>query len=98
KTSTVAASELRKSGSFIKDMERIGRKPQVQFLEQPALVAANAEIASHLHIQPGALVFRRYRLQTADNLPYRIIESYYPSDLFGELLTTDIGNQPLFAW
>src|ERR1700730_8946771 len=66
--STVAASELRTSGSFIKDMERMGRKPQVQFLEQPALVAANAEIASHLHIQPGTLVFRRYRLQTADNL------------------------------
>jgi GntR family transcriptional regulator len=95
---TVAASELRTSGSFIKDMERLGRKPQVQFLEQPALVAANAEIASHLHIQPGTLVFRRYRLQTADNLPYRIIESFYPADLFGELLTTDIGNQPLFAW
>ena len=97
-TSTVAASELRTSGSFIKDMERMGRKPHVQFLEQPALVAADSETASHLHIQPGTPVFKRYRLQSADNLPYRLIESFYPSDLFGELLTTDIGNQPLFTW
>jgi GntR family transcriptional regulator len=96
--STVAASELRTSGSFIKDMERMGRKPQVQFLEQPALVAADTETASHLHLPSGTPVFKRYRLQSADNLPYRLIESFYPSDLFGELLTTDIGNQPLFAW
>lgn len=76
----------------------MGRKPRVQFLEQPALVAANAEIASHLHIEPNSLVLKRYRLQLADNLPYRLIESYYPADLFGELLTTDIGTTPLFAW
>ena len=44
------------------------------------------------------LVFKRYRLQLADGLPYRIIESYYPADLFGELLTTDIGDKPLFDW
>jgi len=96
--STVAASELRTSGSFLKDMERIGRKPRIQFLEQPALIAADDEIARHLEIPPGTLVLKRYRLQSADNLPYRIIESYYPSDLFGELLTINIGDQPLFAW
>lgn len=95
---TVAASELRTSGSFLKDMERIGRKPRIQFLEQPALIAADDEIAGHLHIPKGTLVLKRYRLQSADNLPYRLIESYYPSDLFGELLTTNIGDQPLFAW
>jgi DNA-binding GntR family transcriptional regulator len=97
-TSSVAASELRLSGSFIKDMERIGRKPHILFLEQPSLVAANAEIASNLEIEEGDLVLKRYRLQSADNLPYRIIESYYPADLFGELLMVDIGDKPLFAW
>ncbi len=94
----IAAAELRQSGSFIKDMQRLGRKPQVQFLEQPALVAANDDIAAHLHIAKGTLVLKRYRLQLADNLPYRLIESYYPADLFGELLTLDIGDTPLFAW
>ncbi len=97
-TPLITESELRKSGSFLKDMERLGRKPQVQFLEQPALVPSNAEIASRLSIEKGTLVLKRYRLQMADNLPYRLIESYYPSDLFGELLTTDIGDKPLFAW
>ena len=97
-THSVAASELRMSGSFLKDMESIGRKPHVQFLEQPALVAADAEIAKHLQMQAGTLVLKRYRLQMADNLPYRLIESYYPSDLFGELLTQDIGHMPLFVW
>lgn len=45
-----------------------------------------------------ARVIMRYRLQLADNLPYRLIESYYPADLFGELLTLEIGDTPLFAW
>ena len=97
-TASITASELRMSGSFLKDMERLGRKPQVQFLEQPALVASNAEIASHLNLEQGALVLKRYRLQLADHLPYRLIESFYPSDLFGELLTTEIGDKPLFLW
>lgn len=94
----VAASELRMSGSFLKDMERLGHKPEVHFLEQPALVAADADIAEHLQIQQGALVLKRYRLQISDSVPYRLIESYYPSDLFAELLTIDIGSQPLFVW
>ncbi|HEU5379458.1 MAG TPA: GntR family transcriptional regulator, partial [Ktedonobacteraceae bacterium] len=96
--SLITESELRMSGSFLTDMKRLGRKPQVQFLEQPALVPATTEVASHLSIGKGTLVFKRYRLQIADNLPYRLIESYYPSDLFGELLTTDIGDKPLFIW
>jgi GntR family transcriptional regulator len=95
---SIAASELRQSGSFIKDMKRIGRKPQVLFLERPSLVPADNQIAQNLHIQEGTLVLKRYRLQLADNLPYRLIESYYPSDLFGELLTTNIGEKPLFEW
>lgn len=97
-TSSVTASELKMSGSFLKDMERMGRKPKIQFLEQPSLVASDTEIAKHLQIPVGSLVFKRYRLQLADNLPYRLIVSYYPSDLFGELLTTDIGDKPLFSW
>jgi GntR family transcriptional regulator len=95
---SIAASELRRSGSFIKDMKRIGRKPQVQFIEQPSLVPADSQIAQSLQIQEGTLVLKRYRLQLADNLPYRLIESYYPSDLFGELLTINIGEKPLFEW
>jgi GntR family transcriptional regulator len=55
-------------------------------------------MASHLQIPVRTLVLKRYRLQVADNLPYRLIESYYPSDLFGELLTTNIGDKPLFSW
>jgi GntR family transcriptional regulator len=96
--SAVAATELRTSGSFLKDMERQGRKPFVHFLEQPALVAATDEIAAHLRLAAGTLVLKRYRLQGVENTPYRLIESYYPSDLFGELLTLDIGDMPLFMW
>lgn len=94
----VAATELRNTGSFLKDMELLGRKPRVQFLEQPALVAADDDIAKHLELKAGTLVLKRYRLQFGDNTPYRLAESYYPADLFEELLTTDIGSQPLFAW
>lgn len=94
----VIAMELRNSGSFLRQMEILGRKPRVQFLEQPSLVVADTDTAKHLQLQAGILVLKRYRLQFANNTPYRLIESYYPADLFEELLTTDIGSQPLFAW
>ncbi len=94
----VAAMELRSTGSFLEQMERLGRKPRVQFLEQPGLVAVDVDIARQLQLQPGTLVLKRYRLQFANNTPYRLIESYYPADLFEELLTTDIGSRSLFAW
>src|SRR4051812_7166908 len=71
---SVTNSELITAGSFFKDMERLGRKPQIVFLEQPGLVAASKEITPYLGVQPGTLVLKRYRLQTADGLPYRIIE------------------------
>lgn len=90
--------ELRRSGSFTEYMERLNLNPEVEFLELPAIVAPNQEVAEHLRLNKGDLVFKRYRLQLADRLPYRLIESYYPTDLFGELLTTDIGNKPLFLW
>lgn len=96
--STVAGEELRVYGSFVKAMQARGHKPDVQFLESPALVAAPAEVAKHLHLSTDQLVLKRYRLQLADKLPYRLIESYYPADLFGALLTTNIGEQPLFEW
>ncbi len=92
--------ELRLGGSFNEYMKRLGRKPAEVFLDPPALVAPNEEVAEHLQLSAKELVLKRYRLQLADNIPYRLIESYYPSDLFGELLTltADIGTQPLFKW
>ncbi len=95
---SVAAEELRRSGSFIKDMERLKLEPEVVFLDPPGLVAANSEVAEHLQLDTNELVLRRYRLQLANKLPYRLIESYYPADLFGELVTTNIENKPLFMW
>lgn len=97
-TSIKVVNELGTSRSFAKDMKQAGYLPEVHWIEQPALVAASPEIAEQLQLQGDMLVFKRYRLQLADGLPYRIIESYYPADLFEELLTTDIGDRPLFDW
>jgi DNA-binding GntR family transcriptional regulator len=98
-TSSVLAEELRQSGSFLKDMERRKRKPKIVPLENtPALVAPDEEVAEHLRLNTNQLVLRRYRLQLADGLPYRLIESFYPADLFGELIGIDIGEKPLFTW
>ncbi len=94
----VAGEELSRSGSFTEYMERLNRNPEVEFLEPPALVAPGQEVAEHLKVNITDPVFKRYRLQLGDKLPYRLIESYYPSDLFGELLTKDIGSKPLFLW
>jgi GntR family transcriptional regulator len=95
---SVAAEELRAAGSFYEYMKRLRRNPEVVFLEPPAIVAPNQEVVEHLQMKTSEPVFKRYRLQLADKLPYRLIESYYPSDLFSELLTTDIGTKPLFKW
>jgi GntR family transcriptional regulator len=97
-TPSLAASELHRSGSFIEEMKRLGHKPQIQFLERPSLVPAESQIAQSLQIQEGTLVLKRYQLQLADHLPYQLVESYYPSDLFGELLTVDLKEKPLFEW
>src|ERR1700680_1274621 len=94
----IGAEELRRSGSFIQDMKFLGLRPELVWLEPVALVPATDDIAEHLQILEDMPVLKRYRLQLADGLPYRIIESYYPADLFGELLTTDIGDKPLFDW
>jgi DNA-binding GntR family transcriptional regulator len=93
-----AGDELAHSGSFIENMRRRGRKPTITFIDPIALVAASMEVAQHLQVPLRSIVLRRYRLQSADSIPYRIIESYYPGDLFGELLQTDIGEKPLFQW
>ena len=97
-TFTISAPELRTSGSSLRVMERPGSKPYTKCLEQPALVVVSEEVAGHLKLPEGSLVLRCYRLQGADDQPYRLIESYHPSDLFGELLTVDIGDKPLFMW
>jgi GntR family transcriptional regulator len=94
----LAGEKLRRAGSFYEYMKWLSRNPEVLYLEPPALVAPNEEVAKHLQLSSKELVFKRYRLQLADKLPYRLIESYYPADLFSELLTTDIGNKPLFKW
>lgn len=94
----VVAEELRQAGSFIKEMERLGLKPEVDWIEPQALVPADYDIAEHLQVPEDSLVLKRYRLQLADGLPYRLIKSYYPADLFGELLKVDIGDKPLFKW
>ena len=94
----VEAEELIIAGSFYEFMKRKGRNPEDVFLEPPALVAANEEVTEHLQLNPEELVFKRYRLQLADKTPYRLIESYYPSDFFGELLTTNVDKKPLFKW
>jgi GntR family transcriptional regulator len=75
-----------------------GPEPSIQFIERPALVVADAEIAKHLQIEEGTLVLRHYQVQTSGNAFYALIETYYPSDLFGELLTRDIGHKPLYVW
>lgn len=94
----VNVNEVHESGSFYTDMERPGNSLRTQFLAQPALVAATLEVASHLNISIGTLVLKHYQLQTVDTVPYRLIESYYPADLFGDVLTTNLVDQALFTW
>ncbi|MET8122740.1 GntR family transcriptional regulator [Micromonospora sp. NPDC005291] len=66
----------RKRDTFGQQIEAQGKRPkQVSTVET---VAANAEIAAHLALQPGDLVALRRRVQYADDEPLQLGDSYYP--------------------
>jgi GntR family transcriptional regulator len=89
--------ELKRAGSFIRAMERLGKKVDVHFLEPSSLIRIDKELAQK-GLPEGDLFLRRFRRHIIDGVPYRILDSYYLASLLGDLLHQDEGYTPLFKW
>lgn len=64
-------------------LQEQGLTPVETNIEEPALIAAPADVAKVFGIAEGAPVVHRMRLQGTATTPYRIAENFYPVDLAG---------------
>ncbi|SDZ36233.1 GntR family transcriptional regulator [Thermoactinomyces sp. DSM 45892] len=85
-----------KSGNFISQMRKQGRKVISRYLEETKKTPAGSEIAGKMGIIENCEVILRHRIQIVDGLPYRIIKTYLLTDLAEGLLGKDDQQIPLF--
>ncbi|RAL26725.1 GntR family transcriptional regulator [Thermoflavimicrobium daqui] len=95
---TLEGLELQRSDSYMEILQRKGREVLVRFLEPSVIIPASVEIAKKLNINPNVEVFRRYRVQIVDRIPYRIMDSYYLASLLKEMHEQDQQHFPLLRW
>jgi GntR family transcriptional regulator len=94
----IEGQELQNSNSYMEVLQKRGREVFVRFLERSKIIPAGEEIAKRLNISPETEVFRRYRIQIVDRIPYRIMDGYYLASLLGELCERDQKAYPLLKW
>lgn len=64
-------------------LQEQGLVPVEANIDEPAIVAAPADVARVFGIDEGAPVVRRIRLQGTATMPYRLAENFYPVELVG---------------
>src|SRR5256885_6259258 len=64
-------------------LQEQGLVPEETNVEEPAIVAAPADVAKVFGIDEGAPVVHRMRRQGTTATPYRLAENFYPVDLAG---------------
>ena len=79
---------------FAQEMRRQQRVPSTRLLTQ-AVVAASAEIATHLNLNTGDPVIHIQRLRLADNRPIIFEERYLNAHLCPELASEDVEAQSI---
>lgn len=90
--------ELKRAGSFIRAMQAQGRQTLIRFIEPSSIIPVGIEVGNKMGTNPDTHVLRRYRIHIIDQVPYRILDSYYLASLLGGLLGKDEGYTPLFKW
>lgn len=90
---------VKKTGSFIRAMESQGFSTLIRYIEPSSIVTTGEDICEMLGISPDDEVLRRYRIHLVSRKPYRIIDSYHPASLLGELAgILDDQYIPIFKW
>lgn len=93
-----AGFELKSASSFVQVMKELGRKITIKYIQPSRLEVAGPELATKLLIDESIDLYKRYRVQLVDDIPYRILKSYYLGALFEELVGKDEEYFPLFKW
>jgi GntR family transcriptional regulator len=94
----IEGKELQQSDTYMQVLQQQGREVLVRFLERSKIIPAGTVIAKKLEIDSNVEVFRRYRVQIVDRVPYRIMEGYYLASLLRELCERDQELYPLQKW
>lgn len=94
----IGEKELQQSDTFMQVLQQQGREVLVRFLDRSKIIPAGEHIAAMLNTTPDTEVFRRYRVQIVDRIPYRIMEGYYLASLLSELCERDQELYPLQRW
>ncbi|WP_028778784.1 GntR family transcriptional regulator [Shimazuella kribbensis] len=90
--------ELQEVGSFIHLAREQGREVSIRYLEPSKVIPAEIEISRKMGIKPDDEVFKRYRIQVVDRIPYRILTTYLLGSLTKELKGQEDHKIPLFDW
>lgn len=67
-----------------------GLSPIETNIDEPSIVPAPLEVANIFNIPIASPVVRRYRRQGATTSPYRLAENFYPPDLVGNEILTQL--------
>jgi DNA-binding GntR family transcriptional regulator len=94
----IEEKELQTSDTHMQVLQQQGREVLVRFLDRSKIIPAGDQIAKKLNVTRETEVFRRYRVQIVDRIPYRIMEGYYLASLLRELCERDQELYPLQRW
>ncbi len=96
--SLAASTELQDAGMFLRVMQAQGRHPLVRFLHPSSIILADQEVSAGLGVPFETPILHRTCLHLIERIPYRIMESYYPASLLGELQGHDREDLLIFQW
>ena len=68
-------------GLFTSALKLQGEETSIRFLEPPSIIPAQGAVGLKMNVEVGEKLLRRYRIYLANQIPYRLIDSYYPASL-----------------
>ena len=96
----VAAPRLRQEltalTGFVEDMVALGRNPSARLLGIERIPAA-ADVAQHLGLPIGAMVYRIERVRLADGAAVSFDETFLPEEIGARVAEADLEAEPIFT-
>jgi GntR family transcriptional regulator len=96
----VAAPRLRQEltalTGFVEDMVALGRNPTARLLGIERVPAA-ADVARHLDLAAGAIVYRIERVRLADGAAVSFDETFLPEEIGARIAEADLEAVPIFT-
>lgn len=88
--------ELTALTGFVEDMVALGRNPTARLLGVER-ISATAEVAKHLDLAIGALVYRIERVRLADGAAVSFDETFLPEEIGARVAAADLEAEPIFT-